>query len=318
MSRSDKVAYFPVSAFTVVMGLAGFAMAVRSAEYQQLINLRVSPLLMLLAVVLFITISAVYLFKLVRFPQAVRAEFHHPIKLQFFPAISISLILVGSMLVPGTPVIASWLWGAGALLHLVFTLLVLNAWLHRSGIEIVHSNPSWFIPVVGNILVPIGGVSMAPLEVSWFFFSIGLLFWLILFSIIFYRLVFHAPMPGKLVPTLAILLAPPAVGFISYVLLNGAVDNFARILYYAALFILMLLLSQTGRFLRLRFALSTWAYSFPLAAMTVASTVMLEHTGMRLFYLLSTTLLMLLVVIIALLLVRTISAIRRDEICVPD
>jgi tellurite resistance protein len=318
MSGNDKIAYFPVAAFTVVMGLAGFAIAVRSAELQQLISLRVSPLLVTLAVVLFVVISLLYLLKLVRFPQAVRAEFEHPIKLQFFPAISISLLLVGSMLFTGVPTLASWLWGIGALLHLLFTLLVLNAWLHRSGIEIVHSNPSWFIPVVGNILVPIGGVSMAPLEISWFFFSIGLLFWLILFSIIFYRLVFHPPMPGKLVPTLAILLAPPSVGFISYVLLNGSVDNFARILYYVALFILLLLLSQAGRFLRLRFALSTWAYSFPLAAMTVASTVMLKHTGMQLFNLLSNAILMLLVVIIALLLMRTVSAIRRDEICVPD
>jgi tellurite resistance protein len=293
-------------------------MAVRSAELQQLISLRVSPLLATVAVLLFVAISLIYLIKLVRFPQAVSAEFQHPIKLQFFPAISISLLLVGSMLLPDMPVLARWLWGIGALLHLLFTLLVLNAWLHRSSIDIVHSNPSWFIPVVGNILVPIGGVSMAPVEISWFFFSVGLLFWLILFSIIFYRLVFHPPMPGKLVPTLAILLAPPSVGFISYVLLNGSVDNFARILYYAALFILLLLLSQAGRFLRLRFALSTWAYSFPLAAMTVASTVMLQHTGMPLFSLLSHAVLMLLVVIIALLLVRTIRAIRRDEICVPD
>lgn len=48
--------------------------------------------------------------------------------------------------------------------------------------------PAWFIPVVGNIIVPLAGVRFAPAEVSWFFFSIGLVFWIVLLAIVMYRL----------------------------------------------------------------------------------------------------------------------------------
>lgn len=39
------------------------------------------------------------------------------------------------------------------------------------------------------------------------------------------------------------------------------------------LFLTLLLFTQIGRFARLQFALSWWAYSFPLAAITIASFV---------------------------------------------
>ena len=49
-------------------------------------------------------------------------------------------------------------------------------------IRLIRTNP-WFIPVVGNIIVPIAGVDDAPAEVSWFFFSFGLIFWIALFTL---------------------------------------------------------------------------------------------------------------------------------------
>jgi len=313
-----KLKFFPVSAFTVVMGITGFALAIGAAERQGLFDLGAGHLLLLLSILLFMLVGLLYAVKALRHPVEVAREFAHPVKLQFFPAISISLILVGTALQTQGITAAGWIWGLGAAMHLLLTLVTLHAWLHRPSIEIVHSNPSWFIPVVGNILVPIGGVHLAPAEISWFFFSIGLVFWLLLFAIILYRLIFHPPLPGKLLPTLAIFLAPPAVGFLAYVALTGGLDGFARVLYYTALFITLLLLLQIPRFLRLGFFLSAWAYSFPLAAMSLASLRMLELTGMPLFRLIATAVLMLLVLVIAALLVRTLVAVQRDEICIED
>lgn len=40
-------------------------------------------------------------------------------------------------------------------------------------------------------------------------------------------------------------MAPPAVGFIAYVKLTAAVDGFARVLLYTALFTALLLLART-------------------------------------------------------------------------
>src|SRR5690606_33272005 len=197
----------------------------------------------------------------------------------FFPAISIGLVLVATAWATPAPRIAAGLWSIAAGLQLVFTLRALNAWLHGSQYQISHVSPAWFIPVVGNIVVPIGGVHFAPADLSWFFFSIGLLFWLVLLTVIFYRLVFHEALPPRLMPTLFILVAPPAVGVVSYIGLSGHVDAFARILYFAALFQALLLASDAMRFMRLPFFLSAWAYTFPLAALTVATLIMFANGG---------------------------------------
>jgi tellurite resistance protein len=210
------------------------------------------------------------------------------------------------------------LWSIGVVLHLGFTLYVLSAWLHQTHFEVTHINPAWFIPIVGNILVPIAGVQHASLEISWFFFSIGLVFWGILLTIIFYRMFFHQPLPAKLLPTLFILVAPPAVGFISWFQLVGEINAFGRVLYYVALFLTLMLLTQARRFIRLEFFLSWWAYSFPMAAMTIASFLMYEQLQLPFFKGLSVGLLGLLTVLISILIVKTIQAVRARAICIED
>jgi tellurite resistance protein len=188
--------------------------------------------------------------------------------------------------------------------------------VHHTKYEIGHLNPAWFIPVVGNILVPIAGVHHAPADISWFFFSLGLFFWPVLTAIIFYRLIFHASLPERFMPTLFIFIAPPAVGFISWYNLVGEVDAFGRVLYFVGLFFTLLLLAQASYFARLKFFLSWWAYSFPIAAITIASLVMLKDTGAGLYAWIAGLLLALLTAVIAILLVRTALAVSRREICV--
>jgi tellurite resistance protein len=51
-----------------------------------------------------------------------------------------------------------------------------------------------------------------------------------LFAIILNRIIFHNQFAPKFMPTLFILIAPPAIGFISYIKLTGSLDFFAQIL----------------------------------------------------------------------------------------
>ena len=122
---------------------------------------------------------------------------------------------------------------------------------------------------------------------------------------------------GNLLPTMFIMIAPPAVGFISYMNLVPDLDNFARVLYYNALFMTLLLLVQAPRFMKIPFSLSWWAYSFPLAAVTVATLLMYEETGKPYFRIISYLLLTLVTVLIIYLLYKTFLAVRRNQICLP-
>ncbi len=318
MSNNSRLQCFPVAFFSAVMGLSMFAIALQQGETILGIPRGGGRIVAVTSLGVFAMLTVVYVVKLLRFPAAVVHEWRHPVKMSFGATFTVSLLLLGGATLGPWPELSRVLWTTGAVLHLVVTLYVLNAWMHDPGFEVIHINPAWFIPVVGNIVAPIAGVVHAGNETGWFFFSIGLVFWILLFAIVVYRMIFHHPLPDRLLPTLFILLAPPAVGFIAYVTLHGGLDGFARVLYYTAVFLALLLMFQLPRFLRLKFFLSWWAYSFPLAALTVATLVMFRATGAGVFRVGSYLLLAMLCAVIALLLVLTLRALSRNEICVPE
>lgn len=319
-----RLRYFSISFFASVMGMTGTTIALQRAERFLGLPFAISGILLVASLAIFLAVATFYALKAVRYPEAVKREFAHPVKINFFPAISISMLLFSIAFMRVNSDVSRLLWMAGAALHLVLTLVILSAWMHRTTFQIPHANPAWFIPVVGNIIVPIAGVEHAPAEISWFFFSIGLIFWIGLMIIVLYRIIFYAPLAERLRPTLFILIAPPAVGFISYLRLmeqdvgGFTLDSFARVLYYFALFILILLLVQARYFVSIPFYLSWWAYSFPMAAITIATILMASRTNLPVFQGLAYALLLGLGALIIVLLFQTIAAIAQRKICVED
>ncbi len=316
--KDCRLKYFPVSFFSVILGLAGFTIAWQKAEGVLKSPIHLSSIFLFLTTALFIFISIIYLMKIIKFSQEVKKEFNHPIKLSFFPTFSISLLLLSVAFLKFAPEISKYLWAAGTIVHFIFTIKIVSIWIQHSKFDIKHMNPAWFIPAVGNILVPIAGVVHYSHEVSWFFFSIGLMFWTVLLVIFFNRIIFHHPLPEKLLPTLFILIAPPAVGFISYVKLTGAVDSFAKVLYYFALFLTVLLFAQPKMFYKIKFNLSWWAYSFPLSAITIASILMFHQTEIASLKTIAYFLFLVLCLVISILMIKSAQAIVRKEICIEE
>lgn len=314
----DRLDNFPISFFSIVMGLSGLTIAWEKAQHIYGANIGISKILLGATSLVFIGLLSLYALKILKHSSSVKKELKHPIKLSFFPSISISFLLLSIAFLSVNPSISRPLWMIGTTLHLGFTLFVISSWMHHEHFQVNHINPAWFIPAVGNVLVPIAGVVLGYPDISWFFFSIGMLFWIILLTIFFNRMLFHDPLIGHLLPTLFIMIAPPAVGFIAYMRLNGGLDNFAYFLYFAALFLTMLLLSQARRFISLPFFLSWWAYSFPLAAITIASFAMFEKTEKAAYLWIASGLLGLVTIIVGIIIVFTLKAIRNKRICVAE
>lgn len=314
-----RLEHMPVSLFSTVMGLAGTTIALEKAEHLWGWSGMASIFMLAFTALVFSLISLAYLAKFLLHRHHVVSEFKHPIRMSFFPTMSIGMLLLAIAAMGHYPDVSLYLWAVGATVQLVFTLAILSNWMHHEKYQVQHSNPAWFIPIVGNILVPIAGVPLGYPEVSWFYFSVGLMMWTPLLAVLLNRFFFHPMLPAKMLPTLFILIAPPAVGFIAWVKLhNGVIDDAARIFYYFALFTTLLLFFQAKYFVKLTFALPWWAYSFPLAAMTIASAVMLEKVGGAFFAVLVPALLAVLVVLVAMLIIRTVLAMLRGQICVPE
>ncbi len=318
----SRLMHFPITFYAVAMGFGGFTLALRAAAGPLGLGPMPYQAMLWLTLSLFVAISAVYALKAARHWHEVKAEWHHPVRLSFFPTISVSLLLLSIALMTVSKPVALSFWAAGTLLQGVLTLAVMTNWIGTRSFQHGHLNPAWFIPAVGNIIVPVAGAQMGFAEISWLFFSAGLMFWLILLTLVFNRLVFHDPLPGRLQPTLVIMIAPPAVAFIAWVrmtMVEGApVDAMGHILLSLAFGFAALVAVQLPRILRLPFAMSFWALSFPLAALTIATFLYAELAHSDTHLRMATAFLAVLAVLIVGLVGRTIIGMSRGEICRPE
>ena len=313
-AETSRLANFPITFFGVTLGVFGLALALRAGEFGV-----GSGLTAVAGTFLLLGLFAFYALKAIRYPSQVVAEWNHPVRLSFFPAANISVLLLSLLIQDTAPGLSAALWVIGAAVQAVLTVVILTAWISHRAFGPTILSPAWFIPAVANVIVPLGGVHLGLPEVSWYFFSVGLLFWLILLTLVFNRLIFHDPLPEKLRPTLVILIAPPSVAFLAWIELNGEqIDAFAQILINISLFFAAIVAVQVPALLRLKFAMSFWALSFPMAALTTALFRYAGLTGFDPYHLAGLASLGLLTLTILVLGVRTIRAALAGDICQPE
>lgn len=313
-----RLSHYPVTFFAIGMGMLGLTLAIKAGEIALGRGAEASDGALLLSVVLLGLIATGYLAKAMLHPAAVVAEWHHPVRIAFFPAISISLLLLSVALLDAWPAASHPVWIVGAVLQGVLALSVIGAWIGHRPFNPAQLTPAWFIPAVGNVIVPIAGVPLGHPEIAWLFFSGGLVFWIVLLTLVVNRLMFHDPLPGRMVPTLMILVAPPAVSFVAWLKLTGEVGAFGHILLSVAYVFAVIVATQTPKFARMPFALSWWALSFPLAALTIASFAYAKAVGSEAHRMIGLGLLPLLATVVFALILRTLFGIWRHEICRPE
>ena len=206
-TESNRLKYFPITLFASVMGLAGLSIVLLKMAHLLHFSTNWGVTLLYLVCAWFVILNVIYAVKWIKYPEEVKVEFNHPVRMHFFPAYSICFLLFAIAFLSVNPAVSRVTWWIGAIIHLLLLLRTLYSWFHKN-YKLQSFNPAWFIPVVGPILVPVAGVQVANPEISWFFLSIGIIYWIGLLSILLYRVIFHDPLPTKLVPTLFILIAP--------------------------------------------------------------------------------------------------------------
>jgi len=314
-----RLKHYPITFFAIVMGLMGLTLAFHAATSAYPVAEPIAQAMLWVAIAVAALVAAGYIAKALRYPGMVAWEWHHPVRLAFFPTITISLLLMATALSTHYHGVARIVWMIGTVGQGVLTVAVINGWISHRSFDVGHLTPAWFIPAVGNAIVPVAGAEFGYIEISWAFFSVGMMFWGVLLTLVMNRLIFHDPIPGRLFPTMVILIAPPSVAFVAYVkMTGGVVDGFARVLIYTGFFFGALVLAELPKLAKLPFALSWWALSFPLAALSIASFLFakIEHNAFH--QTVGLIVLILLVLVVLGLVYRTAKAILNHEICHPE
>ena len=314
----NRLKNFPIMMFAIIMGLSGLTITYEKAHELFGVPSFIGTGLLIFDTIAFLLIAVFYISKLTKYSNEVKKEFNHPVRINFFATVAISFLLISIAFSPLSKDISYYCFIIGTIMQTYFTLKTITFWIDRN-LELQHSNPAWFIPIVGNVLVPVAGVGFADNSLLMYYFSIGMFFWIVLTAILINRIIFHHQLAGKFIPTLFIFIAPPAISFIAYVKMNGGeFDMFASSLYNLALFFTFLLLFMYKKFLNLKFFISWWAFTFPLTAVTIASMLAYKTTNILMYKYFSYIFIIVSTLVILFVAIRTVQNMFKGQICIEE
>ncbi len=307
--------------YAVVMGLAGLALAWHRAVPTMGAAAEVAALAVgALAALVLCVLAVATVLRRQRHPEAWAEDYTHPVRHPFVAAMPIGLILLATVGVAlrGPELATRGLWWAGSLAQLGVTLWVLARWWRGNqsgGLQWAGATPALFIPIVGNVLVPLAGVPLGHADWATAQFGVGLMFWPVVMVLIIVRVAVAGLWPERLRPAIFIFIAPPAVVGLSALQL-GAPLAVAWALWGMAIFSFLWAATQARAIAAQPFGLPHWAMSFPLAAIA-AFTLRLAAPGSGMA-LLGVALLALATLVIAALLLATVRGLRDGSLLAPE
>jgi tellurite resistance protein len=312
--------------FAIVMGWAGLALAWHRSEFATgTLGAALTGLAGAVAAVAFGLLCVASLVRAVRHPRALREDLGHPIRRGFVAAVPIGLLLLVTLgvalLGPAAPGLLA-LWTIASAAQLAITAWVLSRWLAppappARGFAWAGVTPVLFIPVVGNVLVPLAGVPLGMGTWSLAQFGAGLAFWPVVLVLLLVRLGQAGPLPERLLPAWFVPIAPPAViglGALSF----GAPVALGWLAWGVAAFTLAWVAGTVPRIARLAFGIPHWATSFPMAALAALTLRLSQTPGGAWLEAPGLALLAIATALVAWLSAATLAGLARGTLLVPE
>lgn len=205
-------------------------------------------------------------------------QLRHPAQGPLAALVPATGMLLGADLFHLVPVAGRVLVLVAVLVAVLFAAWLVGIWFEGSlELEAVHGG--YLLPTVATGLI--GALTAAEVgvpAVAWAMFGIGGFFGAVMTTLLILRLTIRPSLPDPLAPTIAVLLAPPAVAGSAWsALTGGRVDPIAEILAGLTVLSVLIQLGLLPRYRRLTFSLGFWSFTFPLAAVVVDATLWLSR-----------------------------------------
>ncbi|MFG2821841.1 TDT family transporter [Kitasatospora sp. NPDC048365] len=252
-------------------------------------------------------------------------------------AVGYGTLAVGAPLIGDGPAVAVdlALWTVGTLYAVAVAAGIPLLMITRHRLSVLEANPTWLLPVVAPMVaaalgpaliphLPEGGARAAMLYVCFALFGASLLATLVLLPVVFAGLVHHKLPALVLTPSLFLVLGPLGQSTTAANTLADATRSAApaltgpatafAVLYGVAVMgfaLLWLLVALAANLRALRaempFAMTWWAFTFPLGTLVTGAAGLERHTGFAGFTGLAAGLLVLLIGAWAVAAARTVA-----------
>lgn len=253
---------FPIGCFGICLGLSSQAILWRALSTSPSTKfLHIPPYinfcLWLLALCVLIAISITYALKCAFYFEAVRREYFHPVRVNFFfaPWVVCMFLAIGtpSRIAPDTlhPVV----WCVFMAPILLLDLKIYGQWLSGGKRRLCQvANPSSHLSVVGNFVGAILAAKVGWNEAGKFLWAVGFAHYLVVFVTLYQRLPTSEALPKELHPVYSMFIATPAAASVAWGSLYGEFDGLSRTCYFIALFLFLSLVVRVNFFRGFRYS----------------------------------------------------------------
>ncbi|CAK7335389.1 unnamed protein product [Dovyalis caffra] len=270
---------FPIGCFGICLGLSSQAVlwrALAASPATQFLHITpfINLALWLLALAVLISVSFTYILKCIFYFEAVKREYFHPIRVNFFFApwvvCMFLAISVPPMLAPEKLHPALWCTFMGP--YFFLELKIYGQWLSGGKRRLCKvANPSSHLSVVGNFVGAILASKVGWKEAAKFLWAVGFAHYLVVFVTLYQRLPTSEALPKELHPVYSMFIAAPSAASIAWEAIYGDFDGLSRTCYFIALFLYVSLVVRINFFTGFRFSVAWWSYTFPMTTASVAT-----------------------------------------------
>ncbi len=316
--KCQIVKNFTPSWFASVMGTG--ILALTSLSYSKYIPFlkNMANILFYFNIILFFVLLIPWVLRWIFFRKEALKDLEHPVLSNFYATIAIGmLVLAADFIVIGKNIeVGEIFWFIGTLVTIFFGIFTPYLMFKGEHVKLDHINPAWFIPPVGLIVIPIAGSLIIPhvsgmvqefvIFLNYFGWGAGFFIYLALFAISMYRFILHKPLPNTLAPTIWINLGPIGAGTValvnlvknsSFITVKESFFVFGFLFWGFGIWWVIMAIAMTIHYikkLKLPYAMSWWAFTFPLGAYVAASHAisllfkiqLIDYIGFALYWLL--------------------------------
>ncbi|HLY58334.1 MAG TPA: dicarboxylate transporter/tellurite-resistance protein TehA [Stellaceae bacterium] len=318
MDTRSNLPIVPASFFGIVLGMAGLGGAWRAAHRLWGVPEAVGETLLAVATAVWAVVLLFQILKWIFARQEAIAEAHHPVQCCFIGLIGVATLLIALAVLPYSREAAVILFFVGGAFTVAFAVWRTGL-LWQGDRDHVATTAVLYLPTVAGGFVmataaaALGWPDWGQLAFGGAFFS-----WLAIESVLLHRLYTAVALAPPLRPTIGIQLAPPTVGCVAYLSVNGGVpDLAAHVMIGYGLLQAMILLRLLPWILHQGFSPGFWGFTFGTAALTTATIRLVERGDTGPIAVLAPGLFIAANVVIGLIALATLHLIIRGRLLTP-
>ena len=257
----------PLNTLAIGFGIAGLATVWSTVVSDLDWPAAISLTLWCIAGISWVWLIIAHLSRGARSKDSLATQLRHPAQGPIAAIVPAVGMLLGSELYLVFPIGGAILALASLVAAAVFAGWILAHW-HRGRLNPEAFHGAYLLPTVASAFIAsIVAARLGLTGIAFGSFAVGVFFWIVITTVLLSRLAFFPPLPDALTPTLAILIAPPAVGGTAWFAMNGVhADPVSTALLGILVLMLLLQFFMLSTYRRLTFTLGFWSFTFPVAS----------------------------------------------------